>query len=170
MYMQKLFAAVGVFAVLVILGGAAYRVLTPPVPAAAPRGVPKSISELPITQHFSMFIGPVGPLIGMPPNAPWGVTLPSDTGLAIAQLNTIPETPSGWSATHVIRCDGMDVWKGRVASSSSGGSDWKPFVFSPPIIIPPGSQLEIFLANIGKPSASNLTIGGYFLTEADLGM
>ena len=167
MSLQKPFAAVGVVAVLVVLGGAAYRVFTPIPPAIAPTGVPKTLSELPLTQHFSVVLGEVGALNGNSSNPPFIVTMPTSMGIAISQL-----TPKGAYAAnpHIIRCDGIEVWNGRLGANSPGAIDLKPVFFSPPLIIRPGSLLEIYLEISSQTVGSHVTMGGYILTAADLGL
>ena len=83
---QKLFAAIGLVAVLVVLGGAAYKVVGPAPAEPVRKGVAKPISELSINRHFSLNLGSVGRADGTGSVPPFVATMPPSAGFAIAQL------------------------------------------------------------------------------------
>ena len=162
MSLQKLFAAVGVVAVLVVLGGAGWRAFAP-VPPPVPQGggtgtgVAKSISELSINRHFSFYLDNVGAINSTTPgDLPISFTTPMGTGLAVTQLIRA----SNNAVTTMIRIDGVIVFK------TSGVTDHPAQRIVPPLIIPPDSFVEIGTGGQGTP----LTVTGYTLTPADFGM
>ena len=173
MSMQKLFAAVGIVAVLVVLGGAGWRAFAPVlplVPQGGGTGLAKSISELSINRHFSIFLGGVGSLNNIGTAMPFQSTMPLNAGIAISQLTSTGVNTSLGNAIDpaVIRCDGVEVWRGRLANGS--GATFTPAEISPPIVVRPGVLLEIFLDTPATSMGHFLTITGYTLTAADFGM
>ena len=168
---QKLFAAIGLVAVLAVLGGAAYKVVGPAPAAPARKGVAKSISELSIDRHFSVRIENVGPFPATASLQPFVTTLPANMGFAIAQLSSSDGAFGGWEEILVIRIDGVEVWKGLVPALGREGAafSYGPMTFSPPIIVRPGSMVELFLENASF-EGTDLTMSGYTLTLADFGL
>ncbi len=179
MTMQKMFTAIGVCAVILVLAGSTYKAFAPQKQRLRPDvgpTQPKSLSELPLTQHASFPLGLVGTLTGTV-GTPVGITMPSDSGLAIGQLTSSggaagPGTQKeGWQNNDlVIRCDGVEVWRGSVAPlNGSTVYSSSPAIFNPPLVFPPGVLMEIFIDS-SMDLANNLTLTGYFLTPEDLGL
>ena len=169
---QKLFAAIGLVAVLAVLGGAAYKVVAPGQQGGGTGTAAKSISELSINRHFSVRIENVGPFPGNIQGTPFVTTLPANMGFAIAQLSSSGGSNNGWTAVLVIRIDGVAVWKGAVPAlgrETSVAKTYGPMTFRPPIIVRPGSFVELFLESTST-EGTDLTMSGYTLTLADFGL
>ena len=166
MCMQKLFAAIGLVAVLAVLGGAAYKVVGPTPAAPARKGVAKSISELSINRHFQVCIPPAGLIGGNGTTPQFSTTLPPNAGLAISSLDYAGGVPDRYTA---IKIDGVQVWRGSVQQSGFQRAASRP-VFTPPIIVAPGSILEIGIVSSNTSNTIELCISGYTLTLADFGL
>lgn len=123
----SLFGVLAIFAVLVGFGGA-----TPEAKVKIPA---KTISEIPITHHFSQVLPRIGRIDGAGFYPAINATLPSQAGLAISQMylrglyasNGVPQT--------VIKVDGLEVWRTTTATVT----------IVPPLIIPPGAVVQVGL-------------------------
>ena len=151
------FGAMALFALLVSFGARG------PEPAAKVRTPAKAIADIPITHHFSQFLGPVGSFDGSSAEPPLSATMPADSGLAISQL-TDAFGQNGWSV--VIRVQGNPVFKSPLPSGTT-------MTLTPPIIVPPGALLELGIEpgpGPGSPGGlGHLTIAGYTLDAAYFG-
>jgi len=168
MSLQKLFAAVGVVAVLVVLGGAAWRAFAPPVQqgAGTGTGVARKISELSINRHFQVCLAPAGYIGGTGTTPQFSVMLPQSVGVAISSLDS-----AGGADTLpiVVQINGVQVWRGSV-QQAGGQRAVSRAVFSPPIIVRPGELLEIGTTLGSLSKAIDLCMSGYTLTAEDFGL
>ena len=157
--LKNFLAVVGMAAVLVVLGGAAFATFGPPAQGAGTRA--KSLNELLITQVFSQRIPGVGE-IGNNNHFHW--TLPSQFGLAITQL----DSDGFMSSPVVVKINGSIVWSGSLMAGNAnrGGTSVR---FPAPLLVTPGSTLEIGI-DTGGWATTPVTMGGCTISPADLGL
>ena len=153
---QKFFVAVGVAAVVAILGGAAWTTFG--AAGASRDGVPRTIAEIPITQHFSAYVGDVT-------GTPLQIMTPPTGGLALAQL-TADDVGAGTVRSYLIRIGGAEVWRGRVSDSQDANGQGHAFV--PALIVPPNTLLEI--STPGYSAGTQTSLSGYVLSLSDFGL
>jgi len=146
---KNILAAVGGLALVALLGASAVATFgAGEAPAARVGAI--SIADLPITQLVSTYTDAATMSWTMPSDAGFLLTNIADT-YGMGQLNP-PD--------YVVRINGVDAWR------QEGSSDYPPALSSPGIVIYPGSTIEVS----GHPQNSRLSITGYWLTLADLGM
>ena len=153
---QKLFAAIGLVAVLVVLGGASWKAFEPGLPpASAPQAGPTGlrVADLTLGRHFHIVL----PLSG---GAPQSIHLPTGVGLAISQVNHTAFLTGG-TLSVFIRINGNLVAQPTFFTSLA--SPKSEHTFDPPLVIPPGSVLDV-QASVG----ATVNVGGYFIMSGEL--
>ena len=141
--------------VLVAVLGFFFSGITSGDPGPSPVvGTPKTLDQIPLMQAAHFHLPPTGKAHNL--------TLPSNLGFAITEISTSLPATSFKPVT--VSVNGLVVCK-RVIGSDPNYVHTASF--TPPILVPPGGTLTL---TYPLPNDMDLTVGGYFLTLADLGL
>ena len=154
---QRTLAAIGLLAVLALLGAAATRTLTPasPVPTpttTGPLGI--RVADLPMSRHFYQRLQ-LGPSTLGSSITEATVPLPAGVGLVIREI-TAPT-----SQLSQVKFEILENGNSRVVGSLTSGQT----TLSPPAVFMPGSAVMVRLYNSGGPE---LSVGGYIVFAGEI--
>jgi len=146
---KNILAAVGGLALVALLGASAVATFgAGEAPAARVGAI--SIADLPITQLVSTHTGAQ--------TATW--TMPPDAGFLLTDISD-DVGGGGYGYSYTVRINSVTAWVDRGYAQG-----WGSPLLSPGIVVYPGSTVEVS----GHPQNSKISITGYWLTLADLGM
>ena len=154
--LNKFLSTFGALALFALLGSFAFR-----EPTAPTRLLARSISEIPITHHFSQYVGNVGAINGSCFVPPLSGSMPSTAGLAISQITCV--TDQNQAGTVVVKVAGAVVFKANIRGDIGNGS----IQITPPVIVPPATSLQI--GTEGNGCYAEYVITGYTLEAAYFG-
>jgi hypothetical protein len=154
------FGALAIFSLLIGFGA------REPSPT---RELAKSISEIPITHHFSQLVATVGTFQqgNLPP--PLTTVVPAAGGLAISQIRAVGGHQ--YSGTIIIKVNGTVAFKAFLPLGFTQ-TYADAAVITPPLILAPGAVVEVGNEGGGGSSFSSwvdLVVTGYTLEPAYFG-
>ena len=141
---KNILAVVGGLALVALLGANAVATFGAGEQSPSGTGGGLRVADLPISRIFQQRVSP-----GTPP-----FTFPSNAGILIESVHAA----SGYTGWAWFTINGIRVADAKDYSSAGG-----TMTFSPPILVPPGSTLEI--VNV---SQADLNLSGYQIFDTDL--